>query len=110
VAARILICLALIPVYFKTKVFTKSQKEQDRIENWNGDETAAKYFNKTGVMLYSALPLQFYSGWYRVISVKSFSTEVGFGLLLDLCFNIVPLIYLQGLNNSNLARGSLSVD
>jgi hypothetical protein len=54
-----------------------------------------------GVLLYTALPMTFISGIYRVLPVKNFSRDVATGFSLDLLY-ILPIFFIQALNNSTL--------
>lgn len=50
-------------------------------------------FIQEGVILYLGIPLSYYTGVYRIMSVKAFAKEVGLGFVYDLFFTLV-LIFL----------------
>lgn len=64
-----------------------------------------------GMLLYSALPLSYLTGCYRLLNFKNFHKEIGLGLVIDLLLNAVAMLIVQGLNNSylntNAARDGL---
>ncbi len=55
-----------------------------------------------GVLMYTFMPLMFFTGSYRHLELKNFKNEVGMGFVLDFFFYVLPLIMLQALNNATL--------
>lgn len=62
-----------------------------------------------GAMLYTALPITYLTGVYRMMGAKNFSRELGLGFGLDLFFTL-SLLFLQGVNNATLANLSLETE
>lgn len=58
---------------------------------------------KNGVILYSALPLAYFTGSYRLIDFKNFPGEIGTGLAIDFFINALPLLFIQAINNATLS-------
>ena len=59
---------------------------------------------KAGCMLYTVLPLAYFTGGYRLLNFKNFPGEIGCGLALDFFINVLPLLFLQGINNATLTQ------
>ena len=57
---------------------------------------------KAGCILYTALPVAYFTGGYRLLDFKNFPGEIGCGLALDFFLNVLPLLFLQGINNATL--------
>jgi len=55
-----------------------------------------------GFVMYTFLPLMYFTGSYRTLDLKNFKGEVGLGLCLDFFFYVLPVILLQALNNATL--------
>ena len=55
-------------------------------------------------MLYTVLPLAYFTGGYRLLNFKNFPGEIGCGLALDFFINVLPLLFLQGINNATLTQ------
>lgn len=49
---------------------------------------------KNGVILYSALPIAYFTGSYRLIDFKNFPREIGSGLAIDFFINALPLLFI----------------
>ena len=76
---RTIICLIMIPCYCKKKVCTKASREDKYRVGEDGPAILEKAFKKTGIALYTALPISYFTGWYRLISVRELPKEVGWG-------------------------------
>ena len=57
-------------------------------------------------MLYTAVPITYLTGVYRLLGAKNFSKEIGIGFGLDIFFTLA-LFFLQGLNNATLTASSV---
>lgn len=63
-------------------------------------------YRKAGFMLYTAVPITYLTGVYRLLGAKNFSKEIGIGFGLDIFFTLA-LFFLQGLNNATLTASSV---
>ena len=61
-----------------------------------------------GFKLYSAVPLMYPSGVYRLLCAKNFAKEKGLGFGLEILFSVLLLI-VQLLNNSGLKASSVEI-
>lgn len=102
-ALRIFFPLILIVRYQVSKVCgAKNQlKDFDLKPGVKVKDLKADYIYK-GVIMYTFLPLMFFTGSYRHLELKNFKREVGMGFVLDFFFYVLPLIMLQALNNATL--------
>ena len=57
-------------------------------------------------MLYTAVPITYLTGVYRLLGAKNFSKEIGIGFGLDIFFTLA-LFFLQGINNATLTASSV---
>jgi len=100
-AFRLLVPIILCIVYMKKNVCGKKPVaftfdiDQEKRQKLQKDYLCA------GVLLYFAVPITFISGCFRLLPVRNFAREVGIGFILDLLF-LLPLFFLQGLNNATL--------
>lgn len=78
----------------------KLHQPEDKLQKGQEDEQVGKSCD--GVLLYSALPLSYLTGCYRLLNFKNFHKEIGIGLVIDLLLNAVAMLIVQGLNNSYL--------
>jgi hypothetical protein len=100
---RILFPILLIMRNLCSKVCGKSNELKD-FELKQGVKVAdikSDYVFK-GFVMYTFLPLMYFTGSYRTLDLKNFKTEVGIGFILDFFFYILPVILLQALNNATL--------
>ena len=103
---RILVPVFLAGIYIKTKVvgkkpvaFTFDIDQEQRAE-------LQKRYTCAGILLYTAVPMTFISGVYRILPVKNFARDVATGFCLDLAY-ILTIFFLQALNNSTLQTEEL---
>ena len=66
--------------------------------------TKQEEHTKNGVLLYSAIPLAYFTGSYRLLDFKNFPGEIGCGLALDFFCNALPLLFIQAINNATLSQ------
>ena len=59
---------------------------------------------KAGCMLYTVLPVAYFTGGYRLLNFKNFPGEIGCGLALDFFVNVLPVLFLQSINNATLTE------
>lgn len=50
------------------------------------------------------MPIAYFTGGYRLLNFKNFPGEIGCGLALDFFLNVLPLLFLQGINNATLTQ------
>ena len=60
-------------------------------------------------MLYTALPLSYISGFYRLMCSRSFAKEIAIGFGLDVVLTLA-LFFVQMLNNSTLNSFTIEKD
>lgn len=101
---RLILPLLLILRYQLAKVCGQKNelKEVELQPGVKVRDVKAEYVYK-GVLMYTFMPLMFFTGSYRLLDLKNFKCEVGLGLVLDFFFYILPLIFLQAVNNATLA-------
>ena len=63
-----------------------------------------------GVVLYTYLPLTFFTGSHRMLNFKNFKREIIVGLLVDFFCFVLPIILLQSVNNATINPNATSVD
>ena len=72
------------------------------------DEVSAKRLQaehtRKGYMLYTVLPMTYFTGSYRMLNFKNFPTVIGSGLLYDFFLNALPLLFIMAINNATLAQ------
>ncbi len=98
---RLLIPLILCLVFMKQNVCGKKPAAFTFDIDQEKRETLQKKYVQYGILLYVAVPLTFVSGCFRLLPVKNFAREVGTGFALDFFF-LLPLFFIQGLNNATL--------
>ena len=69
-----------------------------------------KIHRQRGCVLYTAVPLTFFTGSYRLLNFRNFAKEVGTGLAIDFLLYILPMIMIQGLNNATVGKQLSSSD
>ena len=78
----------------------------DYLEDVNDDGESAKSkqasHTRYGCLLYSTLPLSYFTGSYRLIDSKNFPSQKGTGIILDFFFYALPMLFIQAINNSSL--------
>lgn len=57
-------------------------------------KAVSKQHYKLGVWLYSALPITYFTGSYRLLNFKNFPGEIGCGLAIDFFLNALPLLFI----------------
>ena len=67
-------------------------------------QLAQKIHTKRGCVLYTAVPLTFFTGSYRLLNFRNFAKEVGMGLAIDFLLYILPMILIQGINNATVGQ------
>ena len=108
---RVLLPLCLIVRYQIAKVcgkgnrLTREQaKEADKYGSHAGVEKVFKDYRRKGSVMYTFLPLMFFTGSHRLLSVKNFRLEVIVGLIVDLFSYVIPLFFLIGINNATFSK------
>ena len=61
-----------------------------------------KEHTKNGCLLYSTMSFAYFTGSYRLFNFKNFPAEVGVGLFIDFFLYVLPLLFIQAINNSTL--------
>ncbi len=60
-----------------------------------------------GLILYLSYPFMLWFGFYRLFSVKDFTAVVFTSYCLELVFQSVPLVFIQGINNGIMQDSGL---
>ena len=72
------------------------------------DEVSAKRLQsehtRLGYMLYTVLPMTYFTGSYRLLNFKNFPTVIGSGIIYDFFLNALPLLFIMAINNATLAQ------
>lgn len=78
----------------------------DYLDERNDDAVSAKdkqaSHTRYGCLLYSTLPLSYFTGSYRLIDTKNFYAEKGTGIVLDFFFYALPMLFIQAINNATV--------
>ena len=53
-----------------------------------------KVHSQRGCALYTAIPLTFFTGSYRLLNFRNFAKEVGIGLAIDFLLYILPMMMI----------------
>ena len=92
----------LIPIMNAVRYCTCRLNDPEIMLVDDGNKATQKQLKVSGMLLYSALPLSYLTGCYRLLNFKNFYKEIGLGLVIDLLLNTVAMLIVQGLNNSYL--------
>jgi hypothetical protein len=103
---KFLIPIVIILVNFKRFVIGKLPRAFTYDLEMNRREVLGRAYLKAGFMLYTAIPITYLTGVYRLLGAKNFSKEIGLGFGLDVFFSLA-LFFLQGLNNATLTNSSV---
>lgn len=105
-------CLVPLIAVIKNTCVKVCNKENNRLraldylEPHNEDGISAKQkqseHTRQGCLLYSTLPLMYFTGSYRLLNFKNFPSEIGTGLVLDFFCYTLPLLFIQVINNTTL--------
>ena len=74
----------------------------ERNEEAAGARQMQAQHTKRGCLLYSTMPISFFTGSYRLINTKNFYSEKGIGILLDFFLYALPMMFIQAINNATL--------
>lgn len=74
----------------------------ERNEEAAGARKMQAQHTKKGCLLYSTMPISFFTGSYRLINTKNFYSEKGIGILLDFFLYALPMMFIQAINNATL--------
>ena len=48
------------------------------------------------------MPFSYLTGYFRLLNFKNFPKEIGIGLFMDFFLYVLPLLFIQAINNSTL--------
>ena len=74
------------------------RNDQARVKHQQSEHT------KLGYILYTVLPMTYFTGSYRLMNFKNFPTVIGSGLIYDFFLNALPLLFIMAINNATLAQ------
>lgn len=83
-------------------------EEEERLQSGAGAkddderEENTRHFKRNGVLLYLGVPLSQVTGIYRMLNFKNFSRDHSFGLGADCLLNMLAMLIIQAINNSQL--------
>ena len=95
-------CILPILIVIKnicTKVCNKENNRLDAAQYDVRDELESVYkkqqeHSRLGLLLYTVIPLTYFTGSYRLLNFKNFPSEIGCGLVIDFFFNALPLLFI----------------
>ena len=95
-------CLLPILLAIKNVCFKVCSREKNRLgaaAYEDRDDAESVYKKQTdhtqaGCILYTVLPISYFTGGYRLLNFKNFPGEIGCGLALDFFLNVMPLLFL----------------
>ena len=80
-------------------------EEEQRLQAGTQDDDNEEYaihFKRNGVLLYLGVPLSQVTGVYRMLNFKNFNRDQAFGLVADCLINMLAMLIIQAINNSQL--------
>lgn len=98
---RVFVFILLLAVFCNRKLFGDSAKRALVI-----DDSSLKQFKTNGFLLYTAIPIMFLTGFYRVMNYESFKSLKSVGLSYDLLLNVIPLCVVIFFNSEILKMQS----
>jgi len=91
-----------------TRVRNKAVNRLDEVGDEETYDARQRQHSRDGCLLYSVLPFSYFTGSYRLLNFKNFTSEVVTGLVLDFFFNALPLLFVQAINNATLMQQNLN--
>ena len=87
--------VTIVVIIWLWTMFKKVLCKTDKSTSYDVDAEMRKRINKQyqyeGAMLYTALPIGYLTGVYRMMGAKNFSREIGIGFSLDIVFTLIML-------------------
>jgi hypothetical protein len=101
-ALKLIIPFVILLTWIKRQVISKVPKSFCSDMDQEQRIRLTRVYQKQGASLYTAIPLFYITGSYRLMGCTNFTKEITIGFILDFMFTLA-MVFIQSINNATLS-------